>query len=87
MSDSLGLRLVDWLLGFDWRRVKRTLAQVFGGVVIAFLLDWGTDGAVNVHSYVFGNSGLIIAGTTALAMWMNRPTTAPPARDGVNAVP
>ena len=61
-----------WLLSDSAKRVGRTLLQVFGGVVIAFLLDFGHDGIVSVREYIFGDSGVIVVGTTALALWMNR---------------
>jgi hypothetical protein len=62
----------------DWYRIKRTFVQVFGGtlaaIAIAFLLDYGADGQVVVRDYIFGQGGLIVLCTTALAAWMNRPT-------------
>lgn len=62
---------MDWLKRLDWRRIGRTLVQVFGGVLIAFLLDYGADGQVVIRDYVFGQGGVIIAATTALAALMN----------------
>ena len=59
----------------DWTRVKRTFIQVFGPVVIAGLYDFGMDGAIDLRSYVFGEAGFIVAGATALAVWMNRRPT------------
>ena len=64
---------MDWLKRIDWMRVLRTFVQVFGAVIIAFLLDWGADGTVVVRDYIFGQGGVIIAATTALALVMNLP--------------
>lgn len=66
---SLLLAVKDW---FICKRVGRTLTQVFGGVAVALLLDWGKDGAVVLRDYVFGDQGVIVIGTMALALWMNR---------------
>lgn len=65
---------MNWLKAIDWKRVVRTLVQVFGGVAIAFLLDWGADGVVVVRDYIFGQGGVIIAGTSFLAVLMNLPS-------------
>ena len=64
---------MTWLKAIDWRRVARTLIQVFGGVAVAFLLDWGADGVVVVRDYIFGNGGIIIAATSFIAVAMNLP--------------
>lgn len=61
----------------DWYRVGRTLVQVFGGVVIAFLFDLGLDGEVVIRDYIFGQSGVIVVATTALALAMNVPVNRP----------
>jgi hypothetical protein len=63
-----------YLARIDWRRVGRTVVQVFGPIAILFLRDWGADGVVNIRTYIFGDSGFILAGTTALAVWMNLPS-------------
>jgi len=68
---------MDWLKRIDWQRVGRTLVQVFGGVVIAFLFDLGLDGEVVIRDYIFGQSGVIVVATTALALWMNVPVNRP----------
>ena len=65
--------LSAWLKKIDWYRVKRTAIQVFGPTLIVFLLDWGVDGAVVLRDYVFGNEGIIVIGTLALATAMNLP--------------
>ena len=65
-----GLRY--WLASDSAARVGRTLVQVFGPVLILFLTDWGMDGQVAWRDYVFGQAGIIVTGTTALALWMNR---------------
>jgi hypothetical protein len=65
--------MIGWLKSVDWIRVGRTALQVFGPVLILFLYDFGKDGVVNVRDYVFGDNGFIVIGTTALAVWMNRP--------------
>lgn len=65
---------MEYLKRVDWYRIARTLVQVFGGVVIAFLLDYGMDGVVVIRDYVFGQGGLIVVGTTALALAMNLPS-------------
>ena len=70
---------MEWLKSIDWRRIVRTLVQVFGGVVVAFLLDWGADGVVIVRDYVFGNGGIIIAATSFIAVLMNLPARTPDA--------
>lgn len=64
---------VVWLKKIDWYRVKRTAIQVFGPVLVAFALDFGLDGHAVVRDYVFGNEGLIVIGTIALATAMNIP--------------
>ena len=66
-------KIKAWIARIDWYRVKRTTIQVFGPTLIVFLTDWGLDGVVNVRSYVFGNEGVIIVGTLALATLMNLP--------------
>ena len=68
---------MEYIKRIDWKRVARTLVQVFGGVVIAFLLDYGADGTVLVRDYVFGPGGIIVIGTTALAVAMNLPASRP----------
>ena len=70
---------MEALKRIDWYRVGRTLVQVFGGVVVAFLLDWGADGVVIVRDYVFGNGGIIIAATSFIAVLMNLPARTPDA--------
>lgn len=62
----------DWLASDSAERVARTLVQVFGGVLIAALFDWGADGQIVIRDYVFGQGGAIIAATTFLAALMNR---------------
>jgi hypothetical protein len=66
----------DWLDSPQATRVWRTLVQVFGGVFIAAVVDFGMDGAIAWRDYVFGQSGVIVIGAGALAVWMNR--TVPP---------
>ena len=61
-----------WLASDSAKRVGRTLVQVFGGVAIAALLDWGEDGQIVIRNYVFGPGGVIIAATGFLAALMNR---------------
>lgn len=68
---------MEYLKRVDWRRIGRTLVQVFGGVVIAFLLDWGADGVVVPIDYVFGPGGIVVVATTALALAMNLPANRP----------
>jgi hypothetical protein len=68
---------MEYIKRIDWKRVARTLVQVFGGVVSAFLLYYGAEGAVAVRDYVFGPGGIIVVGTTALALAMNLPTSRP----------
>lgn len=68
---------MEALKRIDWYRVGRTLVQVFGGVVVAFLFDLGMDGQVVIRDYVFGQSGVIVVATTALALWMNVPVNRP----------
>lgn len=64
---------VVWLKKIDWYRVKRTAIQVCGPVLVALALDFGLDGHAVVRDYVFGNEGLIVVGTIALATAMNIP--------------
>lgn len=61
-----------WFNSDSAKRVGRTLIQVFGPVLVLFLLDYGNDGVVVARDYIFGDSGFIVVGTTALALWMNR---------------
>lgn len=61
-----------WLASDSAERVGRTFLQVFGGLIIAALLDWGKDGVINLHSYIFGDTGVIVVGAMAIAGWMNR---------------
>ena len=68
---------MEYIKRIDWRRIARTVVQVFGGVVIAFLLDYGADAEVVVRDYVFGPGGVIVIGTTALALAMNLPASRP----------
>lgn len=65
-------RIRNWFASDSAKRVGRTFLQVFGPVLILFLLDFGADGVVAWRHYVFGDSGVIVVGTTALALWMNR---------------
>ena len=64
-------RFKAWLVSDAGRRVGRTLVQVLGAVLVAFLLDWGIDGIVVVRDYVFGQGGIIVAATLAIAGLMN----------------
>ena len=70
---------MEYIKRIDWQRVTRTVIQVFGGVFIAFMFDFGADGEVVIRDYIFGQSGLIVVGTAALAMWMNLPVSRPEA--------
>ena len=63
-----------WLASDSADRVWRTAMQVFGPVLVLFLLDYGMDGSVVIRDYIFGDSGFIVVGTTAFALWMNRKT-------------
>jgi hypothetical protein len=66
-------RIGTWLKGIEWSRVCRTFVQVFGPVLVLFLYDFGADGQVVVRDYIFGNEGIIVVGTSALAILMNLP--------------
>lgn len=65
--------MLDFIKKIDWYRVGKTFVQVFGPVFILFLYDFGADGVVVVRDYIFGESGIIVVGTTALAILMNLP--------------
>ena len=73
MFAKLFAKIGAWIARIDWYRVKRTFIQVFGPTLIAFVIDFGFDGVVDVRSYIFGNEGAIIIGALALATLMNIP--------------
>jgi len=67
------MRIITWL---KTDPIGRTIVQVIGAFLVAVALDYGLDGHVDITAYVFGDGGLIVAVTVALAAAMNirRPT-------------
>ena len=59
-------------LPLHWQKRLRTLTQVCFGVLAAAAVDYGMDGAIAWRDFVFGDGGIIILATYALATGMNR---------------